>query len=111
MKTTLKATLDALQSVARQPLPQATAMPKDMYVSAEILALEHHRIFESGWLYAGRTDELPHIGDYMTFEHGSQPEEASYAEEQGPIDPIIEEGKEINHHNRGRGGLPNRLRS
>ena len=73
MKTTLKATLDALQSVARQPLPQATAMPKDMYVSAEILALEHQRIFESGWLCAGRTDELPDIGDYMTFEHGSQP--------------------------------------
>ena len=42
MKTTLKATLDALQSVARLPLQKAHATPRDLHVSAEFLALEHN---------------------------------------------------------------------
>ena len=63
MEPACQTTLNDLQSTAAKSLSQATAMPKGMYVSPEILALESERIFERGWLCAGRTDELPNIGD------------------------------------------------
>ena len=73
MSLALNTTLAQLQAIAKCPMPRATAMPKAMYVLPEILAKEEERIFAAGWLCAGRADELPVVGDYMTFEHGRQP--------------------------------------
>jgi len=65
--------LAALRAVAERPLAAATAPPKEIYTDPAILALEQDRIFNRGWLCAGRSDELPAHGDYMAFECGSQP--------------------------------------
>ena len=65
--------LAELKHGAAKPLAEATAPPKDIYTSSDILALEQERIFRAGWLCAGRTDEIDNPGDYMTFEMGTQP--------------------------------------
>lgn len=72
MQTTQDA-LKSLKALAERPLAEATALPKPLYVSDEIFALEQERIFAKGWLCAGRADEIAKPGDYMTFEHGAQP--------------------------------------
>ena len=65
--------LAELSALAARPLAEATAPPKGMYSSPDILALEQERVFGNGWLCAGRTDEIANPGDYMTFEMGAQP--------------------------------------
>ena len=65
--------LKQLKSLAQRPLTEATAPPKDLYTLPEICDLERERIFSRSWLCAGRADEVPSPGDYMTFELGPQP--------------------------------------
>ena len=65
--------LKQLKSLAQRPLSEATAPPKDLYTLPEICDLERERIFSRSWLCAGRADEVPSPGDYMTFEIGRQP--------------------------------------
>ena len=65
--------LDQLKRLAARPLAEATAPPKDLYVLPEIHDLEQERIFAQSWLCAGRADEVPSSGDYMSFELGQQP--------------------------------------
>ena len=70
---TVTAILDELQALAAKPLEEATAPPKALYTSPEILALEQSRIFNRSWQCAGRADEIQAVGDYMCFELGPQP--------------------------------------
>jgi len=73
MTTMVAPILDQLKALAARPLAEASAPPKDIYVLPEIHELEQQRIFARSWLCAGRADELPSAGDYMTFELGPQP--------------------------------------
>lgn len=65
--------LDSLDALARKPLAEATAMPRDVYTSPEILQREYERIFAHEWICVGRADEIPNIGDYLTFDLCDQP--------------------------------------
>lgn len=65
--------LASLHALAAKPLAEATAMPTDVYLSEELLALEQKNIFEKEWLCAGRTDDIPKAGDYLTYDIGDQP--------------------------------------
>jgi len=65
--------LDSLQKLAATPLTQATAPPGGLYTSTEIAAREAKNIFARVWICAGRADELPNTGDYMSFDLGEQP--------------------------------------
>ena len=65
--------LAELKALGARQLAEATAPPKGIYSSPDILALEQERIFGAGWLCAGRADEIARPGDYMTFEMGPQP--------------------------------------
>jgi len=69
----LATTLATLKKLADTPLALATAMPKDMYVSPDICGLEIERLFNSEWICAGRSDEIPNPGDYMSFDICNQP--------------------------------------
>ncbi len=71
--TPLAQTLAALKELAATPLSSATAMPKDMYVSADVYQLERERLFHREWICAGRSDEIPNTGDYMSFDLCDQP--------------------------------------
>ena len=65
--------LETLKALAERPLSEATAPPKALYTHPGICDLEQERIFAQSWLCAGRADEVPAPGDYMTFELGPQP--------------------------------------
>ena len=65
--------LEDLKVLAARPLAEATAPPKGLYHAPEILAREQEKVFAKGWLCAGRVDEIPAPGDYMTYELGPQP--------------------------------------
>ena len=65
--------LEDLKALAARPLAEATAPPKGLYHAPEILAREQEKVFAEGWLCAGRVDEIPAPGDYMTYELGPQP--------------------------------------
>ena len=62
-----------LSALAARDLADATAPPKALYTSPDILALEQQHVFGASWLCAGRADEIPAPGDYMTYELGPQP--------------------------------------
>jgi choline monooxygenase len=73
MSPKAKSVLAELKTLASQPLSNATAMPKDLYVSPEILTHEIERLFYSEWICAGRSDEIGNPGDYMSFDLCDQP--------------------------------------
>ncbi len=62
-----------LKNLASKPLSLASAMPKKIYTSDEILDLENSLIFSKEWICAGRETEIPKVGDYFTFNIGKQP--------------------------------------
>ena len=62
-----------LRSLASKEVTESSAMPKTVYISEEVLALEKELIFTKEWLCAGTEAEIPNKGDYLTFEIGKQP--------------------------------------
>ena len=65
--------LNDLEILASKPLSKATAMPKELYRSNEILSLEEDLIFNKEWICVGRATEIPKVGDYFTYQLGKQP--------------------------------------
>ena len=65
--------LNDLEFLASKPLSNATAMPKELYTSNEILSLEEDLIFNKEWICVGRATEIPKVGDYFTYQLGKQP--------------------------------------
>lgn len=45
-----------------------TSLPREYYLSDEILEREHERIFRKQWLYVAHGSELPSTGDYIVRE-------------------------------------------
>jgi len=57
----------------RRPLLAARHLPGFFYDSTEMQALEKEKIFMRDWLCLGRVEELPNVGDYMTFRIMDEP--------------------------------------
>ncbi len=57
----------------RESLLRARHLPGGVYSSEEIYALEKERIFMTHWLSVGRVEEIPNVGDYMTFSVMNEP--------------------------------------
>ena len=51
----------------------AATMPADVYRCPDFLAVEETRIFARAWMCAGRADEIPAPGDYLTATVAHQP--------------------------------------
>ena len=68
-----KTVLDNLKNLAAKTLSHASAMPKEIYTSNEILELEQEQIFSKEWICVGRETEIPKVGDFFTFQLGNQP--------------------------------------
>ena len=43
-------------------------VPKDAYLSAEFTRLENERLWPKVWQIACRLEEIPKVGDYVTYE-------------------------------------------
>ena len=54
--------LNDLKNLASKDLTNATAMPKELYSSNEILNLEEDLIFSKEWICVGRENEIPEVG-------------------------------------------------
>jgi len=65
--------LEQLNDIAARPFGQATILPREFYVSDEVLAREEDRIFAREWHCIGRTADIPNPGDYVTDQLGAQP--------------------------------------
>jgi len=64
--------LTLLKERAGRDRAEAFALEPQLYLSEELLALERERIFSKEWHCAGRADEIPEPGDYLTFQLSEQ---------------------------------------
>ena len=69
----LDSLIKELSVLAKGPLAKARVMPRQVYLSEELLAREEERIFHQEWLCAGRVDDIPEAGDFITYQIGRQP--------------------------------------
>ena len=54
-------------SGVRKPLPQAETLPPACYTSEDFFTLEKEKIFYKKWNFVCREDELPTVGDYVSY--------------------------------------------
>ena len=57
----LNSLIGELSVLAEAPLAKARVMPRQVYLSEELLAREEERIFHKEWLCAGREDDIPEV--------------------------------------------------
>ncbi len=57
----------ALRAVDR-PLRRAATLPGPLFSDASVFASERSRLFRQSWVCVGREDELPHPGDFRSYE-------------------------------------------
>jgi len=69
----LETLIEELSVLAEGPLAKARVMPRQVYLSEEFLAREEEKIFHQEWLCAGREDDIPEVGDFITYQIGRQP--------------------------------------
>lgn len=43
-------------------------VPHDRYISQEFVTFERERLWTKVWLWACREEEIPHVGDFYTFD-------------------------------------------
>ncbi|HKD70152.1 MAG TPA: aromatic ring-hydroxylating dioxygenase subunit alpha [Candidatus Binataceae bacterium] len=55
-----------------EPALDASLIPKERYLSPEVMRLEWDRMWRRVWLYAGPLSDLGEVGDYFTFEIGPE---------------------------------------
>ena len=68
-----RAIVRKLRACAGRPLAQASAMPREVYVSRAFFELEQARIFAHAWHCAGRAESVAAPGDFLTCRIGDQP--------------------------------------
>ena len=69
----LEAVLDDLRQMAARNFSAAQTAPPSAYHHPDLLSLEADKIFKQEWICIGRTEEIPNIGDYLTYEIIDQP--------------------------------------
>lgn len=70
---TLSTLLDrALEHVAR-PMTRAESPPAEFYLDPSVFALERHALFNNGWLFVGRVDQVSEPGGYRAVETAAGP--------------------------------------
>ncbi len=57
----------------RRPLADANHAPGALYASPEFYRLDVEKLFMRDWLFAGRVEELPNPGDYLTMRIAGEP--------------------------------------
>ena len=55
---------------AAEQLDQPVVIPAEAYVSPEYARAEHERLWRKVWLQAGRVEDIPNPGDYITYDIG-----------------------------------------
>jgi phenylpropionate dioxygenase-like ring-hydroxylating dioxygenase large terminal subunit len=68
----VSAALPAILERSPEPALDTLLIPKERYLSPEIMGLEWERMWRRVWLYAGPLADLAKVGDYFTFEIGPE---------------------------------------
>ena len=64
--------LPAILKKSPEPALDTQLIPKECYLSPEVMRLEWERMWGRVWLYAGPLSDLAETGDYFTFEIGPE---------------------------------------
>ena len=65
--------IEEIAQCASLALEDAVALPAAAYVSQALFDLEKERIFQTQWLCVGRVDQIPAVGDYITYDIAGSP--------------------------------------
>jgi phenylpropionate dioxygenase-like ring-hydroxylating dioxygenase large terminal subunit len=69
----LELLLDEIAEIGSLPLEEAVALPPRAYLNLALYELELQRLWRRSWLYAGRVEEIPHAGDWISVEFAGEP--------------------------------------
>jgi phenylpropionate dioxygenase-like ring-hydroxylating dioxygenase large terminal subunit len=64
--------VDTLANVSVEDLAEPLTFPVEAYVSAEYAQAEGDRLWSKVWQHAGRVEEIPNVGDYLTYDIGAE---------------------------------------
>src|SRR5437868_2186741 len=59
---------DTTSAISSEPLSEPMTFDVEAYLSADFIRLERDRLWRKVWLQAGRVEELPDVGSYLTYE-------------------------------------------
>ena len=62
--------MDTLTNVSVEDLEEPVTYPVEAFVSPEYARAEADRLWAKVWQHAGRVEEIPQVGDYITYEIG-----------------------------------------
>jgi phenylpropionate dioxygenase-like ring-hydroxylating dioxygenase large terminal subunit len=63
--------VDALSNVSVEDLEEAVTYPVEAFVSPEYMQAEADRLWAKVWQHAGRVEEIPNVGDYISYDIGA----------------------------------------
>lgn len=56
--------------IAETGFPRAQVVPVEAYISQEYASAERDRLWRKVWLQAGRVEDIPEVGNYITYDIG-----------------------------------------
>ena len=62
--------MDTLSNVSVEDLSEPVTYPVDAFISPEYARAEGDRLWSRVWQHAGRVEEIPNVGDYLTYDIG-----------------------------------------
>ena len=62
--------MDTFVNVSVEELSEALTFPVEAHTSQEYARAEGDKLWSKVWVHAGRVEEIPNVGDYLTFDLG-----------------------------------------
>ena len=63
--------MDTLVNVSVEELSEPLTFPVEAYISEEYARAEGDRLWSKVWQHAGRVEEVPNVGDFLTYDIGA----------------------------------------
>jgi len=63
--------VDTFRNVDVEELSEPVTFPVEAYISADYARAEGDKLWPKVWQHAGRVEEIPNVGDYLTYDVGA----------------------------------------
>ena len=63
--------MDTLTNISVEDLAEPLTFPVEAYISEEYARAEGDRLWSKVWQHAGRVEEIPNVGNYLTYDIGA----------------------------------------
>ncbi len=60
--------MNEMAKIAGTPVPAAEIIPVEAYISEDYARAERDKLWRKVWLQAGRVEDLPEVGSYITYD-------------------------------------------